>query len=71
MLPAGKAGYKQTNNVYRLQDFVQGVADRDLIAEMTDHHLVFVDLEIDVARETENIKKIIEVGNGLVDREYV
>jgi hypothetical protein len=53
-----------------LQDFFQGAAGRDLIAELTDHHLVFVDLNIDVARETENIKKIIEVGNGMVDREY-
>ena len=70
ILPPGREGFRQTENVCRLQDFFQGAAGRELIAEMTDHHLVFVDLDIDVARETENIKKIIEVGNGMVDREY-
>ena len=70
ILPPGRDGFRQTENVCRLHDFFSGESGRRLIDELTDHHLVFVDLNIDVARETENIKKIIEVGNGLVDRKY-
>ena len=70
VVPHQKYGYIQSQNVCRLQEFFSGQDGKRLIDELTDHHLVFVDLEIDVATETENIKKIVEVGNGLVSRLY-
>jgi hypothetical protein len=69
-VPDVKYGYRKTDNVCRLQEYFSGESGKRLIDELTDHHLVFVDLEIDVAEETENIKKIFEVGNGLIAREY-
>lgn len=71
---ANKDPYKQTENVLRLQDvFVGGHGNNQVITDITDHHLVFVDLEIDVAQRNDFIKKVFEINDSINDlkpREY-
>ena len=70
--PGGKAPYEQTNNVIRLQSVFTGTHSKDLIEKMTDHHLIFVDLKVDVSEKSDFIKKVFEIDNskGLKAREY-
>lgn len=69
-----KLPYIQTENVIRLQDvFVGGAGNNEVITNLTDHHLVYADLEVDVAKNEEFIKKVFEIDDsirGLRPREY-
>ena len=51
-VPDNKFRFDKTENVLRLQDiFVGGSGNKELIMDITDHHLVFVDLEIDLSKD--------------------
>jgi hypothetical protein len=68
-----KSPYEQSENVFRLQTVFVGEEGKEVIAKMTDHHLVFVDLSINVSEKSEFIKRVFEIDNslkGLKMREY-
>ena len=68
----GKAPYEQTNNVLCLQTVFTGAHGKAAIEKMTDHHLIFVDLKVDVSEKNDFIKNVFEIDNskGLKAREY-
>jgi len=73
VFPQNRAPYNQSDNVLRLQDVFVGTSGRQFIDKMTDHHLVYVDLEVDVSEDNDVIKTVFEIDNsfqGLSSREY-
>ena len=58
--PTGKEEYSRTDNVVDLSSFFTG-GTRSLQNAVTDHNLVYVDLEIDLTIKSELIKKVLEI----------
>ncbi len=72
-VPPDKAQYERSESVLHLQDVFVGETGRQFINQMTDHHLVFVNLRVDVSQDDELIKSVFEINNLLHDlssREY-
>jgi hypothetical protein len=70
IVPVGKDSYEYSCNVLEVDS---GTGGREFITEMTDHRLVFVDLNVDVSKTTEFIKEVVEIHSsieGLPTREY-
>ena len=57
-VPPDKAQYERSESVLRLQDVFVGETGRQFIDQMTDHHLVFVNLRVDVSQDDENLSKV-------------
>ena len=66
--PPNKAEYGQSTNVIRLQEVFTGTDNRTMVTnELTEHHLVYVDLKMTLPQKTPPlIKKVVEIDSHIV-----